>query len=132
MYPNDGVDRFIDKLNRMEKNTYVIEEEAVIKNGVYESELQHDNVIPSSVRVYSGPKLTGEKIDNFILSTPSETPWKKIIKIFSDKPKLYITYETQGDTVEAEDINKVQSSITNTQIELESYKAHGIIDGGTF
>lgn len=132
MYPKDGVDRFIDKLNRMEKNTYVIEEEVVIKNGVYESELQHDNVIPSSVRVYSGHKLTGEKIDNFILSTPSETPWKKIIKIFSDKPKLYITYETQGDTVEAEDINKVQSSITNTQIELESYKAHGIIDGGTF
>lgn len=132
MYPDDGVDRFIDKLNRVEKNTYVIEEEAVIKNGVYESELQHDNVIPSSVRVYSGPKLTGEKIDNFILSTPSETPWKKVIKIFSDKAKLYITYETQGDTVEAEDINKLQNSITNTQIELESYKTHGIIDGGTF
>lgn len=131
MYP-ESIDKFTEKLNKVDGNTYVIEEEVTIINGVYEGELQHDNVSTTSVRVYTGSKLTGDKIDNFVLSTPSLTPWKKTIKIFSDKTKVYITYETQGDTIEADDINKVQESIVNTQIELERYKAHGTIDGGTF
>ncbi len=119
MYPNK-IDTFTEKLNRLEGNTYVIEEEITITNGMYESELQHDNISLSSINVYTGPKLTGKKIQNFILSTPSCTPWKKIIKIFSEVDKCYITYETQGDTVEAEDINEVQESIVNTQKTLNS------------
>jgi len=35
---------------------------------------------------------------------------------------VYITYETQGDTVEAEDINILQESIVNTQTEIDRYK----------
>lgn len=122
MYP-DSIDKFIEKLNKIENNTYVIEEEVTLKDGVYEGYLEHDNVSVSSINVYSGKKLTGEKIDNFVLSTPSKTPWKKIIKIFSiDYPTLYITYETQGDTVEADDINTLQESIVNTQKEVDRYK----------
>lgn len=119
MYPNE-IDRFTEKLNKLENNTYVIEEEVTLLNGMYEGELQHDNVSTTSVRVYTGSKLTGDKIDNFVLSTPSLTPWKKIIKIFSDKTKVYITYETQGDTIEADDINILQNSIVNTQKALNS------------
>lgn len=122
MYP-DSIDKFIEKLNKIENNTYVIEEEVTLKDGVYEGYLEHDNVSVSSINVYSGKKLTGEKIDNFILSIPSKTPWKKIIKIFStDYQVLYITYETQGDTVEADDINIIQESIVKTQTEVERYK----------
>lgn len=132
MYPQDGIDKFVEKLNKLEDNTYVIEEEVAPINGVYEGYLEHDNVSLNSINVYTGIKLTGTKITNFIISTPSQTPWKKVIKLFSNSPKVYISYETQGDTVEAEDINKLQESIVNTQIELERYKAHGIIDGGTF
>ncbi|MBE6043533.1 MAG: hypothetical protein E7216_04775 [Clostridium thermopalmarium] len=121
MYP-ESIDKFTEKLNKLDGNTYVIEEEVTLTDGVYEGELQHDNVSNTSVRVYTGSKLTGDRIDNFILSTPSKTPWKRVIKIFSDVPKAYITYETQGDTVEADDINKVQESIVNTQKEVDRYK----------
>ncbi|WP_287549766.1 DUF4795 domain-containing protein [Clostridium sp.] len=122
MYP-DSIDKFIEKLNKIENNTYVIEEEVTLKEGVYEGYLEHDNVSVSSINVYSGKKLTGEKIDNFILSTPSKTPWKNSIKIMAtDYQVLYITYETQGDTVEADDINIIQESIVKTQTEVERYK----------
>lgn len=129
-YP-DEIDKFTEKLNKV-GTVYVIEEEVSPVNGVYEGILRHDNITDSTVRVYTGSKLTGEKIDNFLLSIPSQTPWKKSIKIFSDKPKLFITYETSGDQVEADDINVLQDSIVNTQKELERYKADGLIDGGTF
>lgn len=128
MYPQN-LDRFIEKLNKIDNNTYVIEEEVTLENGVYEGYLDHDNVSVSSVNVYSGKKLTGEKINNFILSTPSKTPWKKIIKVFSTTyDTLYITYETQGDTVEAEDINSIQDSIVRTQTEVDRYKKENDIE----
>lgn len=131
MYPNE-IDKFTEKLNKHNGSNYVIEEEVNLKDGVYEGELEHDNVSSSSVRVYSGSKLTGERLQNFILSTPSLTPWKCSIKIFANVDKAYITYETPGDTVEADDINKVQESIVNTQTEIERYKTKGVIDCGYF
>lgn len=121
-YPQE-VDKFIEKLNKLDKNTYVIEEEVQLIDGIYEGELQHDNVSLPSINVYTGSKLTGSKIENVIVSTPSLAPWKKDVKIFSNKSPVYITYETTGDTVEADDINKVQSSIINTQTELDRYKS---------
>ncbi|MBW9154852.1 hypothetical protein [Clostridium tagluense] len=129
MYP-ENVDKFTEKLNKIENNTYVIEEEISIVNGVYEGELEHDNVSLPSISVYTGSKLTGNKIENFILSTPSKTPWKKEIKIFSNTDKVYITYQTNGDTVEAEDINKVQESIVSTQVEVNKYKASNNLEVG--
>lgn len=110
----------------------MIEEEVVPVNGVYEGELRHDNVVKGTVRVYTGAKMTGNRIDQFVLSIPSERPWRTIIKIFSDAPMLYISYETPGDTVEADDVNTLQDAITATQTELERYKTNGVIDGGTF
>ena len=131
-YP-EKIDQFPIKLNKKpDGNRYAIEEEVVPVDGVYEGELRHDNVVKDTVRVYTGSKMTGNRIDQFVLSVPSERPWRTIIKIFSDVPKLYITYETPGDTVEADDVNALQDAITATQTELERYKAEGIIDGGTF
>jgi hypothetical protein len=120
-YPQE-IDKFTEKLNKLDNNTYVIEEKVEVTDGVYEGELEHDNISLPSINVYTGSKLTGQKIDNFIVSTPSATPWKTNIKIFSDISPVYITYQTQGDTVEAEDINKVQDSVVNTQLEMDRYK----------
>ena len=120
-YPND-IDTFTDKLNKREK-AYVIEEEVAVSNGVYERLLDHDNIVDSSVSVWTGSKLTGDKVANFILSIPSATPWKRLIKIFSSVSPVYITYETFGDQVEADDINQLQSSMTATQTEVDRYKA---------
>lgn len=120
-YPND-IDRFVEKLNKSDK-VYVIEEEVSPVNGVYEATLTHDNIIDSSVHVYTGTKLTGEKIDNFILSVPADTVWKRSIKIFSEAAPLYITYESYGDQVEAEDINRLQENVIATQSEIDRYKS---------
>ncbi|MER1957935.1 MAG: hypothetical protein ABS942_11170 [Solibacillus sp.] len=120
-YPND-IDTFTDKLNKRDK-AYVIEEEVTVSNGVYESLLDHDNIVDSSVSVWTGSKLTGDKVANFILSIPSATPWKRSIKIFSSISPVFITYETFGDQVEADDINQLQSSMTATQTEVDRYKA---------
>lgn len=120
-YPQN-IDSFTNKLNKLDDNTYVIEETAVLKEGVYEGELQHDNVSLTSINVYTGSKLTGTKVRNVIVSTPSAAPWKRNIKIFSEVSPVYITYETTGDTVEADDINKVQDSLVNIENEVERYK----------
>lgn len=120
-YPQE-IDKFTEKLNKLDNNTYVIEEVVILTNGVYEGELEHDNVSLPSINVYTGSKLTGDKVDNVIVSTPTLTPWKNNIKIFSDVSPVYISYQTQGDTVEAEDINNVQESIINIETEVNRYK----------
>lgn len=107
---------FYDKLNKVNGKVYVIEEEIQMPaSGNYEAELQHDNIVDSTLAVYTGPTLTGEQIQTYALSTPSLMPWKRIIRIQTDKKVVYVSYETDGDTVEAQDINIVQDAILATQ-----------------
>ncbi|WP_271814167.1 hypothetical protein [Clostridium beijerinckii] len=114
------ITKFNEKLNRISGNVYTIEEEVIPVNGVYEATLIHDNVTTSTINVYTGSKLTGDKINTYSSSTPSLTPWKTIIKIFSNAPKLYISYESTGDQIEAEDVNKLQDAVVETQESLNN------------
>lgn len=114
------IGRFVEKLNKVDGNVYVIEEEAHLTDGVYEAALEHDNINPATLAVFTGPKLTGERVDSYALSTPSLTPWKKVIRVYADMPVIFISYETDGDTVEAEDINRVQEDIVRTQEEVNA------------
>ncbi len=107
--------KFSEKLNKIEGNIYVVEEKVELTGGAYNAPLQHDNINPSTLSVYTGPKLTGDKIQSYVLSTPSLTPWKRTIRIYADVPTVYISYEAEGDTVEAEDVNRLQEEITCTQ-----------------
>lgn len=109
---------FTEKLNKVDGNIYVIEEEAPLENGVYEAQLKHDNVNEATLAVYTGKKLTGEKVETYTLSTPSLMPWKRIIRVYADVPSVFISYETKGDTVEAEDANLLQDAVVMTQKEL--------------
>lgn len=106
---------FLEKLNKVDGNIYVIEESVDLKDGVYSGTLEHDNINPMALTVHTGPKLTGDRIETYALSTPSLTPWKREIRIYADVPRVYISYECDGDTVEAEDINNVQAAINMTQ-----------------
>jgi hypothetical protein len=131
-YPN-GVDVFNEKLNKSQTGyDYVIEERIPITAGYYDGLLRHDNINNKTIRVFTGPRFTGEEIRNYSVSFPDATPWRRIIRIFTAAPEVYVTYETPGDTVEADDINVVQSAITATQTEVERYKQAGVIDGGSF
>ena len=110
-----NITKFSEKLNKIEGNVYTIEEVVNPVAGVYEADLGHDNVEPNTINVYTGSKCTGNKINSFVISTPSLTPWKIHIIIYSSEPTLYITYESMGDTVEANDINNVQEAINDSQ-----------------
>lgn len=109
------VSAYTEKLNKVAGNVYVIEEEVSLIDGVYDAPLAHDNVNTSTLAVYTGPKLTGDRIQSYALSTPSLMPWKRLIRIYADVPAVYISYETEGDTVEAEDVNLLQQDVIRTQ-----------------
>lgn len=107
---------FREKLNKVDGKIYVIEEEVTMpESGIYEAELQHDNISEATLTVYTGSKLTGDRIQTYSLSTPSLTPWKRIIRVQTTVPVIYICYETDGDTVEAGDVNRLQEEIVKTQ-----------------
>lgn len=114
------ISKFNEKLNKVDGQIYVIEEVISPVNGVYEAELIHDNVNLTTLNVYTGSKLTGDKVTTYIASTPSLTPWKTVIKIFSTISPLYISYQTTGDQIEAEDVNKLQDAVVDTQENLNS------------
>lgn len=115
------VTEFSEKLNQVEGKVYVIEEEIRMpENGVYEALLEHDNIQVSTLTVYTGPKLTGDRIQSYALSTPTLTPWKRLIRIQTEEPMVYIAYETEGDTVEAEDVNRLQEAMGQTQQALNA------------
>ena len=107
--------KFGQKLNKLDGNIYTIEEEVNLVNGVYEADLEHDNINVNTLSVYTGSMCTGDKINTYKITTPSLTPWRKHIKVYSSEPTLYITYETAGDTIEADDINDLQDVIGETQ-----------------
>ncbi|MEK4882287.1 MULTISPECIES: phosphoglucomutase [Paenibacillus] len=131
-YP-EQIDIFQEKLNKKENgSSYVIEERLPLVNGVYSGLLAHDNINNQTIAVYTGSQYSGIELRNFTVSFPDEAPWRRLIKIFADVPEVYVTYETPGDTVEAEDINGLQVSLTAVQTEIERYKNKGQIDGGLF
>lgn len=122
-----------EKLNKKQDGSvYVIEEEIEVVNGVWEGFLKHDNAVVDSIQIFTGPKLSGQRVNNYFVSVPGDRPWNRHLKIFTQAEKIYITYETPGDQVEAEDINTLQKAVTETQNEFELYKESGHIDGGTF
>ena len=120
------VSTFYEKLNKVDGNIYVVEEEIHLTNGVYEAELQHDNINEATFAVFTGPKLTGTRLETYTLSTPSLAPWKRIVRVYADVPVAYISYETDGDTVEGDDINRVQAAVVETQKALNTEEARAL------
>ena len=120
------ISMFYEKLNKIDGNIYTIEEEIHLTNGAYEAELQHDNINEATFAVFTGPKLTGNRLESYTLSTPSLAPWKRIVRVYADVPVVYISYETDGDTVEGDDINQIQDSIVATQEALNTEETRAL------
>lgn len=97
---------FFDKLNKKEEGYHSIKETVNITNGEYEGILRHDNVNTDSIMIVDS---TGKTADNYMLSFPENKSWETHIRIFHSKDgKVDIFYETPGDIVDADDINKIQ------------------------
>ncbi|MEK3717672.1 phosphoglucomutase [Paenibacillus sp. FSL R7-0333] len=131
-YP-EQIDVFQDKLNKKANGgSHVVEEKLRLTGGVFSGLLAHDNINNQTLAVYTGSRFSGTEVRNYSVSFPDETPWRRLINIYADVPEVYVTYETPGDTVEADDVNQLQGGLTATQRELERYKQAGLIDGGSF
>lgn len=107
------VSTFIEKYNKSD-SAVAVEESHVVSGGVYEAELEHDNVDEDTLEVYSGASMTGSRL-TYTLTAPSDASWKRVIHVETTQPTIYISYETTGDQVEADDINRVQDAIIDTQ-----------------
>lgn len=116
---------YAKKLNKKPNGSvYVIEEVVKVTDGVYEGLLEHGNIKNNTIKVYTGPKLTGTEVVNVVTSIPSDTPWRTYIKLFSNVD-VYITYETPGDTVEADDINLLLDEMVSLKkgtVEYDSFQ----------
>lgn len=114
------ITKFTEKYNKIDGKIYTVEEEINLTDGKFEGQLEHDNINTKTLNIYTGPKLTGDQISTYTISTPSLTPWKIILSVFSDVTPLYVSYETSGDQVEADDINNLQDGVNDTQEELNN------------
>lgn len=112
--------KFGQKLNKLDGNVYTIEEIITPIDGIYEADLEHDNVDTNTINIYTESMCSGDKVNTYKVTTPSLTPWRKHIKVYSNEPVLYITYETTGDTVEADDVHDLQDAIIDTQTALNA------------
>ena len=88
---------------------YVLDEEKVIVNGVWEGYLGHEDVNRGSIMIYTGEKLTGTRLTGY--SVVSD--WGKTkIRVSAPNGKIYVTYEYMGgappsSTVEKEIIQTI-------------------------
>ena len=125
---------FHEKLNKVAENIYAVEEVITMPvSQVYEEYLAHDNISDDTVQVYTGPSMTGDPV-GFTLSTPSDMPWKRMIRVESSAETIYISYETIGDQVEAGDVNDIYTAITATQNAVNSLEQEitGSVSGYTW
>ena len=109
--------KFVNKLNKIDGNIYTIEEELIIENGSYRGFLEHDNVNHDTLVIYTDQGLRGDKIEKFTLSKIQGQEWKTFIEVYHSS-NVYVTYETEGDTVEAEDINMLQDTLVKLNTEV--------------
>lgn len=113
------VSEFIEKYNKSEVAIPVEEKHVMPESGTYEAELEHDNVDEDTIEVYSGANLTGSRLA-YTITAPADASWKRIIHVETSQPTIYISYETTGDQVEADDVNRVQEAIVETQEALNA------------
>lgn len=112
-----------------------------IINGKGEGFLNHDNVVKSSINIWTEPDRGGVQITTYTVEVKNKYPWRFYLKVnvdYLNVDKVYINYESYGDQVEAKDINELQEGIEKVVFELDTHKERnelhldGIIDGGTF
>lgn len=130
---------FVQKLNQRTIPHVVQDEILPLTGGVGEAQFAHDNVRTETVEVWTSPGKTGVRIYTYTLRQVPDQPWKTVIRVTSPAERVYITYETTGDQVEADDINTLQAKLDELQQALASHETNtqrhiseSRIDGGTF
>ncbi len=114
------VKEFITKQNKTQGSMYAIEETIEMpENGIYIGELLHDNIDDDTLTVCTGPKQSGQELA-YTTKTPNGRPWAREIHVESSESYIYISYEFQGDEVEADDVNELGAEITKIEKEINA------------
>lgn len=109
---------FITKLNKKSIPYCISDEVITLTDGKWEGFLNHDNVNPETIEIYTSTNRSGSKVLNYTV-VPTDETWRTYVRVFHSANTLYVTYETTGDTVEADDINNLQLAIDTLDVELE-------------
>ncbi|MFJ5771395.1 hypothetical protein [Psychrobacillus sp. NPDC093180] len=72
---------------------YVLDEEVILTNGIWEGQLKNQNINPKSIMIYTEKKLKGNRISSFAISGTNH------LKIYSSNEKVFITYEALGENL---------------------------------
>jgi glycerophosphoryl diester phosphodiesterase len=119
---------FINKLNYKESGNLITDELFTLDSTkVYE--LNHDNLINNaSLQVWTEVGKTGTQVTDFTISQKSEKPWEYILT-FGNLVSLgdyYVTYYSQGDRNDADDINAIQNELIsfrgNNSLKLSDFQ----------
>lgn len=128
------VKSFTEKQNKTQGSAYSIEETIEMPpSGVYEGELLHDNIDDDTLTVCTGPKQSGRELV-YTAKTPEGRPWARVIHVETSETYIYVSYEYEGDEVEADDINVLQDEINKCQREINAInlEAFGSTSGYTW
>ncbi len=128
------VKSFTTKQNKTQGSAYSIEETIEMpSSGVYEGELLHDNIDDDTLTVCTGAKQSGREL-SYSTKTPSGRPWARIIHVETTETYIYISYEYEGDEVEADDVNTLQEEVVKCQKEINAInlEAFGSTTGYTW
>ena len=128
------VKSFTTKQNKTQGSAYSIEETIEMPStGVYEGELLHDNIDDDTLAVTTGQNQSGTEL-TYTLTTPPGRPWARVIYVESTETYIYISYEYEGDEVEADDINDLQSEVVKCEKEINAInlEAFGSTSGYTW
>lgn len=75
---------------------YILDEEKIIKNGVYEGYLDNDDVNQLSILIYTDKRLNGTKLSNYSVVKVGD---KTKIRVNGSNGTIYISYEYEGEEV---------------------------------
>lgn len=112
--------KFVTKLNKRDKPYVIADEPFALSGGVGERFLNHDNINVKTVEIYTEPQRQGDKVLNYTVEKKDGAEWKLWLKVFAQAEQVYVSYESTGDTVEADDVNELQQAAVNLEADLQS------------
>lgn len=105
---------FIKRLNHNPNGTLVSDEVITLANGAKSHKFSHNNVMENKgVSVWTSKNSTGTKITDFVISNNSNKSWVQEIKFGNavSNGTYYVTYYSEGDESDADDINQLGKAI---------------------
>ena len=75
---------------------YILDEEKIIKNGIYEGYLDNDKVNQLSILIYTDKRLNGIKLSNYSVVKVGD---KTKIRVNGSNGTIYISYEYEGEEI---------------------------------